>query len=122
MFKKFASLVLVIALICTLGGAPAFAHTSSNPDDKSNKTGTPPDSVSTGKREAQPRENLKADIMKLVADARAGKSMPSHPQIQPAQSNSLSKGAKIAIGVGIAAAVILIIALSINIAPSGNPF
>ena len=121
MFKKIASLVLVTALACTLCGTPAFAHTSSNPDDKSNKTGTQPDSASTGKREVQPKESLRADILKLVADARAGKGVSvTDPQNQPRQSNGLSKGAKIAIGVGIAAAVLLIIYLSVDKAPDGN--
>ena len=121
MFKKIASLVLVTALACTLCGTPAFAHTSSNPDDKPSKTGTQPDSSSTGKREAQPEGSLKADILKLVADAKAGKGVSvTDPQNQPRQSNSLSKGAKIAIGVGIAAAVLLIIYLAVDKAPDGD--
>ncbi len=45
--------------------------------------------------------------------AKAGKVAPAErPQIQPAKSNNLSKGAKIAIGVGIAIAVVVVIVIA----------
>jgi hypothetical protein len=48
----------------------------------------------------------------LIAEAKAGKVAPAErPQIQPAKSNNLSKGTKIAIGVGIAIAVIAVIVI-----------
>jgi hypothetical protein len=56
---------------------------------------------------------LKAEMFKLVAEARAkgaGKSPP--PWQQPVQNNGFSRGRKVAIGVGAAAAVILVIILS----------
>ncbi len=49
-------------------------------------------------------------MAKLLTDAKAGKVAPAaRPQIQPAKGNSLSKGAKIAIGVGIAVLVLALI-------------
>jgi len=57
-------------------------------------------------------------MAKLVADAKAGKVMPAaQPQTQPAKSNNLSKGTKIAIGVGIAVAVIVVVVAVSNRGP-----
>ena len=110
MFKTFASLALVVTLICSLGGASAFAQTSLQPAAKSNRVNDSSDSSSAGKKEAQQGGELKADIQKLVADARAGQRLlVTDPQNQSGQSNSLSKTTKIAIGVGVALVVILII-------------
>ena len=110
MFKKFAALVLVAALFCTLGGTPAFAQNKPLPDTKKNEFSDLPDSALAVKKETQPGGSLKADIQKLVADARAGKGVSvTDPQNQPKQSNSLSKGTKIAIVAVIAAVVILVI-------------
>jgi hypothetical protein len=110
MFKKFASFMLVAALTCTLCGIPAFAQTPSQSDIKWNRVNDSTDSGSAGKKAAQPHARLKADIQKLVADARAGKGLSiADPQSLPRQSNSLSKGTKIAIVVGVAVVVILVI-------------
>jgi hypothetical protein len=58
---------------------------------------------------------LKAEISRVVDDARAGKRLSvSDPQNQPAQSNSLSKGWKIAIGVGIALVALAIFAVHVS--------
>jgi hypothetical protein len=110
MLKKFASFILVAALTCTLCGIPAFAQTPSQPEVKWNRVNDSTDSGSAGKKAAQPHAELKADIQKLVADARAGKGLSiADPQNLPRQSNSLSKGTKIAIVVGVAVVVVLII-------------
>ena len=107
MLRKFASLLLVTALLCALGTVPAFAQSLST-QARLRSEGSDPNFV--GKEEAQSNRSLKADISKLVEDAKAGKGLSVRdPQNQPAQSNSLSKGTKIAIAVGVAAAVILII-------------
>jgi hypothetical protein len=110
MFKTFVSLALVVTLVCSLGGASAYAQTSLEPVVKSKGVNALPDSSSAGKKEAQPSRGLKADIQQLVADAKADRRLSvSDPQTQPKQSNSLSKTTKIAIVAGIAAAVIIII-------------
>jgi hypothetical protein len=107
---KIASLLLVSALVCTLGGASAFANTLSEPDAKSKVAETPTASATAAKTEAKPNEKLRAEMLKLVADAKAGKVAPAaRPQIQPVKSNSLSKGTKIAMGVGVAVAVVVVI-------------
>jgi hypothetical protein len=108
MLKNFASFVLIATLVCTLCGTPTFAQTSTPSDVSSNVVNDSTDSA--GKKAAQPRAGLKADIKKLVADAKAGKRLSIvDPQNLPRQSNSLSKGAKIGIIVGVAAVVILVI-------------
>ena len=113
MLNKFASVVLITALVCTLGGSSAFASNPSQPDTKPVMTETRSESGAATKREAQPNEKLKADMVKLVTDAKAGKVAPAErPQIQPAKSNNLSKGAKIAIGVGIAVAVVAVVLIA----------
>ena len=104
MFTKFASVVLVAALVCTLAGTSAFADA---PLKRSSKT--PPAAV-TG-TDKLVNEKLRAEIFKLVANAKAGSKTVTlpRPQIQPPQRNNLSKGTKIAIGVGIAVAVVAVI-------------
>lgn len=109
MLNKLASIVLVTALVCALGGTSAFANSASDPEAKPKAAETP--SADTAKKtEVQPNTKLRADVLKLVTEAKAGKlKLAERPQIQPARSNNLSKGTKIAIGVGIAVAVIAII-------------
>ena len=107
MLNKFASVVLVAALVCTLAGTSAFADALSKRGSK-----TPADAVTEADRVVN--EKLRAEIFKLVADAKAGGkgvTLP-RPQIQAPQRNNLSKGTKIAIGVGIAVAVVAVILVS----------
>ena len=121
MFKKITSFVLVAALVCALSGTPVFGQTALKSNTKSDRTDDPSSYGSAGTKDITAGTSLKDNISKLVADARAGKRLSvSDPQNQPRQSNGLSKGAKIAIGVGIAAAVLLIIYLSVDKAPDGN--
>lgn len=109
MFKKLASATVVIALVCTLCGTAAFANTPSNVVVKL-KAETSSTSIDASKKEPRPNTGLKTGIDKLITDVKAGKVAPAaRPQIQPAKSNSLSKGTKIAIGVGIAVLVIALI-------------
>jgi hypothetical protein len=66
---------------------------------------------SSSEPEARSEKNAKvrADIAKLVADAKAGKVSPRKSQFPPPQSNGLSKGAKIAIVAGIVVVILAII-------------
>lgn len=97
-------------MICTLGGASAFAQTAPLADAKSSSSKASADAGFAEKQEAQRGSSLRADISKLVAEAKAGKGLSvSDPQNRPAQSNSLSKTVKIAIVAGVAAAIILTI-------------
>jgi hypothetical protein len=121
MFRKLTSLTLAIALVCLLGGTQAFGNTPPKPDGKLKSATAQPESSSIERKELQPNTSLRADVLKLVADAKAGKVMPTQPQMQPARSNGLSKGAKIGIGVGIGAAIVLVIALAVYRGQSRNP-
>lgn len=106
MLTKLTSLTLVAALVVVFCGTSAFAGTSSNSDGKTDTTNVLAEAPA--KKEVKPNEQLKNSVLKLVADAKAGKvTMAPKSQIQPAKSNSWSKGTKIAVGVGIAAAVIV---------------
>jgi Flp pilus assembly protein TadB len=110
MLKQFMSLALAIALVCTVSVTSAFADNWSDPDHKANKNATLSETGSVRKNEARPNDKLVADMLKLVADAKAGKLTPAErSQIRPAKSNNLSKSTKIAIGVGIAVAVVAIV-------------
>src|SRR5687767_6376686 len=112
MLKKIAVVSLVLALICTLGGSSVFANAPADLDDKTKASEPLPELTTVTKEDSQPNDKLRADMLKLVADAKAGKLTPAErPQIQPAKSNNLSKKTKIAIGVGIAVAVIAIIVI-----------
>jgi cell division protein FtsL len=106
--NKLTSATLVAALLVVLCGTSAFANNSSNDDVRTNTTNIPSEAPVT--KEVKPNEQLKNRIVKLVSDTKAGKvAMAPKSQIQPAKSNSWSKGTKIAVGVAIAAAVIVTI-------------
>ena len=103
MSKKLLSVLVAAALVCALGGTSALAET--RPEDKA--------AEAAGK---VPKETLRADIAKLVADAKAGSKTVTlpRPQLQTSKGNSLSKSTKIAIGVGVAIAVVVIVAVAVN--------
>ena len=110
MFKKLASVVIVTAIVCTLGGTAAFGNSLLNPDAKTGTSEVP--AGAPAKKEVKPNEQLKNNMLKLVSDAKAGKVMPAaKSQIQPAKSNHWSNGTKIVVGVGIAVAVIPVIVI-----------
>jgi len=100
----------MVALSIGLCGTSAFAGTSSTSSesaDVANVTGNVPE-----KKEAQPDLQLKGKMLKLVAEAKAGKvTPPAKSDIQPAKSNNWSKGQKIALGVGIAVAVVAVVVI-----------
>lgn len=64
--------------------------------------------TATPAEKSQAQEKLKADVTKLLADAKAGKlKVPAQHFPQP-KRNNLSTGAKIGIIAGIGAAIVLI--------------
>lgn len=108
MFKKLASVILVAAIACTIGGTSAFATNAAEASPQDDPVSVPVKAPE--KKEAKPNGQLKANMLKLVADAKAGKvKLPAKSQMQSSTSNNLSKGKKIAIGVGIAVIVVAII-------------
>lgn len=112
MLKKLASVLIIAAIVCALGGNSAFARNPSTPDTNFD-TKTDPARASSedpAKKDVKPNERLKTNLRKLVDEAKAGKVLPApKSQIQPARSNSWSKGTKIAVGVGVAVAVVVVI-------------
>ena len=100
MTKKVLSLVVAVALVCCFCGVSVYAN---GPDPK-----VPTAKTATPAEKSQAQEKLKADVTKLVADAKAGKlKVPAQHFPQPKQNN-LSTGAKIGIIAGIGAAIVLI--------------
>ena len=110
MINRIASLVLLIALVFTVGTSAVRADTPKNPDTSGNAVVTPPAEPTLEKKQTKPDEKLRTGMTKLVADTKAGKGELFGPsQFKPARGNDLTKGQKIAIGVGIGAAVVLVI-------------
>jgi hypothetical protein len=107
MKNRITSLPLVLLLIFTLCGSSTYAKTSSGDEVK------PPDNAATKESASKQRnEKIRTDVLKLVADAKAGKVTPTLRPQQPKNSNSLSSAAKIGIVVGITVAVIAIIVIA----------
>ncbi|MCU1267986.1 MAG: hypothetical protein JWM21_4304 [Acidobacteria bacterium] len=118
MVKRIASLALTIALVFTIAGTSVLANT---PTNGVAHVETLPEAATSAKSEGQPREKLRAAVTKLLADTKAGKrALPAQPQIQPARSNGLSKGKKIALGVGIAVVVVAVIVIIHEARSLGN--
>src|ERR1041384_2440095 len=109
MLSRFASIALVTVLVCTLGGPTAFARASSDPEVKLKVGEAVPETRIDLEKGTKSDPKLRADLLDLVAKAKAGKVSLADPQIQAAKRNNLSKGQKIAIGVGIAVAVVVVV-------------
>jgi hypothetical protein len=111
MIKRFASLLLVFILICSLG-ISALASTPSDLQPKVTTAEASTESPTATKSEVKPNEKLSAGMRKLLADARAGKFAPAaKSQLEPGKSNKFSTKAKVAIGV---VAAVVVIALIVN--------
>ena len=106
MLKKSVPVALAIALVCSVCGK-AVSASPSDPEIKV-KTADGSTAPADGKKDTRSGDKLKRDVLKMVSDAKAGKTSMPGPQIQP-KRNNLSKGQKIAIGVGIAAAVVVLV-------------
>ena len=104
MTKRLISLATVVALVCCFCGTSAYARTGSDPKEPT-VTPAPP------AEKSQAQEKLKADVAKLVSDAKAGKlKVPAQHFPQPTRNN-LSTGAKIGIIAAIAGGIVLIVML-----------
>ncbi|HXI23236.1 MAG TPA: hypothetical protein VNG71_05110 [Pyrinomonadaceae bacterium] len=102
--KKITATVIAIALItCLSGVAFAASGSDSDPSVKAKESST----KSAARDKAN--EKVKADMMKLVADAKAGKVAPAPQQFPPATRNNLSTAAKIGIIAAIGAGIFLIV-------------
>jgi hypothetical protein len=93
------TIIVVFALNISIGTQSARAQSLSNP-----KT-----TLSQTQVASENKAKVRADVARLVADAKAGKIVPRSSQFPPPQSNSLSTVAKIAIVAGIIVVVLAII-------------
>jgi hypothetical protein len=116
MIHRLASFMLAALLLCAIGVTSASANTPAGAEVKSEGASNQPAPRADVDKEAKAGEKLRADVSKMVADARAGRSgtttMPPRQQ-PPQQSNNLSKEQKIVIGVGITVGVLAIIYFSV---------
>src|ERR1700686_2083547 len=95
---KLVSLAVVVAMISSFGGTAVFANAVSDPKTPAAETETSSKSAPSAKIETKPDEKLKVDVLKLVADAKAGKVAPSSgPQFPRSKRNNLSTAGKIGI-------------------------
>ena len=106
MLKRFVPVALAIALVCSVCGKTVSA-TPDDPEIKIKNVEAPKASTAE-KKDARSGDKLKQDVVKMVSDAKAGKTSIPSPQIQT-KRNNLSKGQKIAIVAGIAAAVVVLV-------------
>ena len=120
MLRRIFTTVLAVALACA-AGLPAFANTPPGANADGGAAPVPAEPGAGSGRGAARGERLRGDFVGLVADARAGKVGTTVRQ-QPAQSNNLSKGAKITIAVVVAAVVItaIVVAAKANDGPGGS--
>jgi hypothetical protein len=108
MFKRLGSVVIITALVFTLGGTSAFANKISDPNERTDLPRITSEAPS--KEDVKRIDQLKHNMLKLVADAKAGKVAPApKSQNQSANSNNWSKKTKIVVGVGIAVTVVVLI-------------
>ena len=109
---RLASIAIVIAMSLSLGGNSVFAKPLSDPKSPADETKTSSNSAPSAKSETARNDKLKADMLKLVADTKAGKVAPrGGTQIPRNQRNNLSTGAKIGIAAAIGGLIFLAIVL-----------
>ena len=105
MTRKLLSLATVVALVVCFCATSAYAKPGSDPKEPEVKSAPPAEKT-------QAQEKLKADMTKLVADAKAGKLKVPAQQFPQTQRNNLSTGAKIGIIAAIAGIVVAIVILN----------
>ncbi len=124
MLKKICSVVLA-ALLLQSAAVPAFAKSDAEKEARrAEKVRTQLAKLGTGKDalislELRDKTKLKGYISEagaesfVVTDSAGRATTVAYPQVNKAQGNNLSTGAKIAIGIGIGAGVTLLIILII---------
>jgi len=108
--KRLASIVIAIGVLSCFFGVSAYARAAvdSNPSAKPADSSVKPDAAAG--RDGKANEKVKADMLKLVAEAKAGKVRPAPASQFPAtKRNNLSTTAKIVIIAGIVLVVLAII-------------
>ena len=104
MIKKLFSLATVVALVFCFCATSTYAGSGSDLKE--------PEVKSAPAEKTQAQEKLKADVTKLVADAKAGKLKVPAQQFPQTQRNNLSTGAKIGIVAAIAGIIVAIVIIN----------
>ena len=91
-------------MICCLYGTPVYGGSGSDLKELAEKA--------SPVEKSKANEKLKADMAKLVADAKAGKLKVPAQQFPQTQRNNLSTGAKIGIIAAIAGIIVAIVILN----------
>ncbi len=107
---KSLSLAIVIVL-SSLTGTSVFARSTTESKVPFVETKTAPKSAPATKDEATRNTKLKADMQKLLADAKAGKVAPRPQRLPNGGRHNLSTGAKIGIIAAIAGGIFAIIVI-----------
>ena len=105
MIRKLFPLATVVVLVGSFCATSANARTGSDPKEPEAKSAPPAEKT-------QAQAKLKADVTKLVADAKAGKLKVPAQQFPQTQRNNLSTGAKIGIIAAIAGIIVAIVILN----------
>jgi len=115
MIGRLASFMLASMILCAACIASASANTPSNAASKSDGATTQAAPRADEDKEVKRAEKLKADVSKMISDAREGRGRSTTPPRQqtPAQSNNLSKGQKVLIVTAITVGVLAIIYFSV---------
>ena len=111
MRARLLSIVMSLALISTIGGTSVVARTALESTLSGEESKTSSGKASSEKGKAAENARLKADMHKLLADAKAGKVAPRPQQLPNGGRHNLSTGAKIGIVAAIAGVIFAIIVI-----------
>ncbi len=104
-------IILALSIATLVGGMPAAAALAQSSGVRGTDAAAATDVTRTeGALEQRARVNsgLGVEMLRLVAEAKAGRAWPASPPQQPARSNGLSRGQKAVLVAGVAAAVIIL--------------
>src|SRR4051812_17491180 len=115
MIRRPTSFMLASMILCVLCLTSASANAQTKAAVKTDGASSQPATRADGDKEVKRGEKLKADVSKMIADAREGRGRSTTPPRQqpPAQSNSLSTGQKVLIVTAITVGVLAIIYFSV---------
>jgi hypothetical protein len=109
MRRRICSALTMAAMICGMCLGSGLAQTRAAVSSQVAVLPAGAERVGDCEQAVRDGRTLKAEMLKLLAEAREGKVSPSTvPRPQPPKSNALTKGQKVSIGVGVAAAVVVL--------------
>jgi hypothetical protein len=107
---RLASIAVAVAVISCFSGGSIYARGATDSDTSAKAADSSGKSDVSVSRRGKTNEKVRADMLKLLADAKAGKvSTAPASQFPATKGNNLSKTAKIAIVAGVVLVVLAII-------------